>query len=131
VSPAFQPPTADEVPPVDSGAHPWPTGPAQWRLFSHYKSRARGVTVVLKTDGTCVTVQYPAQLTYSENTPASSFAEQGLADIPYSDIARVFTGGHVHYVTDAEAAALLACGGHVSHSCGWGECPWGEDFYGG
>jgi len=59
------------------------------------------------------------------------FTESGLADIPYTSIARVFTGGHGLLRDDAEAAALLACGGHPSHSCGWGDCPWGEDFYGG
>lgn len=130
--PIFQPPTIDDVPPVIDGPYPWPTGPIEYRLFGHYRNRPRGRTVILKTDGTCVgPLDWPAQLVSQDNDTFSVFVEQGLAGVPYTDIARVFTGGHIYYVTDAEAAQLLACGGYVVETCGWGICPYGEGFYGG
>jgi hypothetical protein len=101
----FSPPVRDLVAPI----LPESTGP-EWRLFRHYKSRARGVTVITKTDGSCLEVETPTQLTYADNDPASSFVEQGLAEIPYSDIARVYTGGHIYRVDNVEVAQLVACG---------------------
>ncbi len=131
MSPTFQPPTVDDVPPVLDGPYPWPTGPVEYRLFSHYKNRARGRTVILKKDGTCITCDNPVQMVSQDNDQVSVFLEQGLQEIPYTDIARVFLGGHIYYVTDDEAAQLAECGGHVTEDCGWGECPYGEGFYGG
>lgn len=131
--PTFQPPTIDDVPPVTGERHPWPTGPAEYRLFSHYKNRARGRTLILKTDGTVAgPFDWPTQLVYNENTPASSFVTQGLAEIPNSAIARVFTGGHIHYVSAAEAALLTAAGyGSGISGVGFGGGGYGEGFYGG
>lgn len=110
--PTFQPPTIDDVPPVlGDGPYIWPTGPVEWRFFSHMKNRARGRTIILKTDGTCVgPLDWPSQMVSQDNSVFSVFVEQGLAEIPYTEIARVFLGGHIHVISDAEATQLTACG---------------------
>lgn len=131
--PTFQPPTVDDVPPVVGDVPPFPFGGPQVRLFGHFKSRARGRTVLLFKNGTCTVLDWPTQTVNSDPTQGDGdvWTEEGIGGYLYSDIARVFTGGHIHYVTDAEAAALAACGGYTVTTCGWGVCPYGEGFYGG
>jgi len=77
--------------------------------------------VILFKDGTCVQTRYPVQMVSQDNNTVSVFVEQGLNEVAYTSIARVFTGGHVHYVTQAEADALLACGGFIAHQPTWSE----------
>lgn len=129
--PTFQPPTVDENPPVLRDVPPFPYGGPEIRFYGHMKSRARGRTILLLNSGSCVTLDWPTQTVNTDPSEGDVWTEQGIGGYTYSQIARVFTGGHVYYVTDAEAAALLVCGGYVSESCGWGTCPYGEGFYGG
>lgn len=109
--PTFQPPSIDDVPPVLDGPYPWPTGPIEYRLFSHYKSRARGRTLILTNDGVVHgPYDWPVQMVSQDNSQFSVFQEQGLQEIPYTNIARVFLGGHIHDINAAEAAILTAAG---------------------
>lgn len=85
MSPTFQPPTADTVPPF----LPTTEGPAR-RLFRHYKARARGRSV-LRIAGAYLTVDTPGQAQIDTAT-------------------EVYLGGHVYTVTDAVATALAAAG---------------------
>lgn len=108
--PTFQPPTVDDVPAVIGPVPPFPRGTPKQRFFSHMKSRARGRTLIYKTDGTFVLVDWPAQMVRNDSSEGDVFIEQGLAGIPYTDIRRVFMGGHIHSITQAEANALTAAG---------------------
>ena len=93
------------------GPYPWPEGPVEYRLFSHYKNFARGRTIIIKTDGTCVgPIDNPVQMVSQDNEVMSVFVEQGLQEIPYTDIRRVFLGGHIYEIDEDEAAQLTACG---------------------
>lgn len=84
--PTFEPPVAYDVPTV----LPTTRGPAR-DLFRWYAGgRARGRTV-LKEAGTYVVVDMP--------TSARCDAAEA-----------VYLGGHIHTITDAEAAALTAAG---------------------
>lgn len=89
----FEPPYADTVPPVylnGPNDRMYPVDPLAQRLMRHYKSRARGQSV-LKIGGTYRTVPYPTQ---DELSSASE----------------VYLGGHVYTVSDAIGDALEAAG---------------------
>ena len=85
--PTFQPPYADHVPPV---AYDRAVDPLAIRLARHYKSRARGQSV-LKLDGVYVTVETPSQ----DQMDAAS---------------EVYQGGHVYTVSQTVADALETAG---------------------
>lgn len=87
MSPTFHPPTADTLPPTVKGL---PGNGAAYLLLRHFKSRARGRTV-LKTAGVYATVDNPTQ----EQLDAAT---------------EVYLGGHVYTVSDAVATALAAAG---------------------
>lgn len=80
--PIFQPPTDDDVTWTD----PFRGGPAN-ALFRFLRPNPRGRNVYLQTDGS-----------YTENEP------------DYEDIVKVYRGGHLNEITDAEAASLTAAG---------------------
>lgn len=87
MSAIFEPPYADTLPPTVKGL---PGNGAAFLLLRHFKSRARGRSV-LKTGGVYVTVDYPTE------------DEIDAADEAY-------IGGHVYVVDDETAAALEAAG---------------------
>lgn len=103
MSPVYFPPTTDDVPPV-LPPDKYGGDLTAYRLFAHYKSRARGRTVILKTDNTCVVVDWPIEET------GSNFDITSIGGVPVAQISRVFMGGHTHSVTSAEQSALQACG---------------------
>lgn len=80
--PYFTPPTAPLVPAALRPNHPG------YQLFKHYRPWDAGVNVWLLNDGTL-----------TPNDPADE-----------SLVRRVFHGGHVHEVNDAEATTLTAAG---------------------
>ncbi len=90
--PSFQPPSHDVVPPVylDWPDRYRPVPPLAQRLMRHFKSRARGRTV-LKIDGVYKTYDMP---TANQIAAASE----------------VYQGGHVYQVTQTVADALEAAG---------------------
>lgn len=90
--PTFEPPYVDTVPPVYVGGQDRyrPVPALSQRLMRHFKSRARGRTVLL-IDGVYATYDTPSQDTINVAT-------------------EVYQGGHVYTVTDAQAAALTAAG---------------------
>lgn len=87
MSPIFQPPYADTLPPTVKGL---PGNGAAFMLLRHFKSRARGRSV-LKVDGVYVTVDDPSQDQIDAATEA-------------------YIGGHVYTVTQSVADALTAAG---------------------
>lgn len=91
MSAVFEPPYADTLPPTVKGL---PGNGVAYRLLRHYKSRARGRSV-LKLDGVYVTLDYPSE----DQIDAASEA---------------YIGGHVYVVSDEVAAALVAAGYTVS-----------------
>lgn len=135
--PTFQPPTVDDVPPVLAHqAAPWPRGPIEYRLFAHFKQRARGRTLILLKTGCVVEgpFDWPPQLVNTDPSEGNGdvFTEQGLAGIPYTQIDQVFMGGHIYEISDAQATCLTTAGyGAGITYCGFGVCPYGEDGYGG
>lgn len=109
----FEPPTVDDVPPVPSDwlpIPPIPGGRPEQRLFAHFKNRARGRTVILLKTGAAFAVDYPVQQVPAWQEVGDPFTETGLAGYPYSDIARVFLGGHIDIVNSDEATLLTAAG---------------------
>lgn len=111
--PYFQPPTIDDVSPVlAQQAAPWPRGPIEYRLFAHFKNRARGRTLILLNTGCVVEgpFDWPPQLVNVDPSQGDVWTEQGLAGIPYTEIDQVFMGGHIYHITDAEAACLTTAG---------------------
>jgi hypothetical protein len=100
----FVPPTEDVVPAVLPT-----TGGVQRRLFRHYGANPRGITVILKTDGSTVEVRVPVEMVDS------------IGNIPRGQIARVFTGGHIHQVDSDEISHLVAAGysGNITYPT-WG-----------
>lgn len=130
----FEPPVIDDVPRVLDGPYPWPEGPVEYRLFGHYKNFARGRTLILKTDGTVVgPIDNPVQMASQDNATFSVFVEQGMQEIPYTQIAQVFLGGHVYDVSQAVADLLIAAGfgSGISESHSFGQGGFGEGGYGG
>lgn len=81
--PTFQPPTENTV--VYSDYDEWWTTEA--KLFRFLNPTARGLNVYLKTDGTYTTTQPD-----------------------FDEVEKVYYGGHIIYITDAEAASLTAAG---------------------
>lgn len=109
----FEPPTVDDVPPVPADWLPIPALPGgrpERRLFAHFKSRARGRTVILLKNGTAFVTDYPVQQVPGWQGVGDPFTESGLAGYSYTEIARVFLGGHVDIVNSAEADLLTAAG---------------------
>lgn len=109
----FEPPTVDDVPPVPSDWLPIPALPGgrpERRLFAHFKNRARGRTVILLKTGAAFATDYPTQMVPAWQDQGDPFTESGLAGYPYSQIARVFLGGHIDIV-DADEATLLTAAG--------------------
>lgn len=88
MSPIFQPPTADTLPPTVPGIPG--NDPVAYRLLRHFKNRAHGQTV-LKTAGVYRTVEHPSQ----DELDAAS---------------EVYLGGHIYTVSATTAAALEAAG---------------------
>lgn len=129
----FQPPYVDDVPSVLDGPYPWPTGSVEYRFFAHMKSRARGRTLILLNSGSVVgPLDWPVQVVSQDNDVFSVFVEQGLGGQMYTDVARVFTGGHVYYITAAEAQLLDDAGfGAGITQKNWNEGGWNEGGYGG
>src|SRR5260370_36409774 len=144
----FQPPTLAEVPRViEQDRAPWPRGPIHYRLFAHYAQLNRGQTLLLMSDGTVVNAGTftPQTINYDVSQGNGDvWTEQGLAGLYYGpgilkggtdgnpDIVRVFTGGHVFYINDAEVALLTAAGyadGISSQPYGFGG--YGQGSYGG
>jgi hypothetical protein len=80
--PIFVPPVAPRVPPAVNPSHPG------FALFQHYRPWDAGTNVWLMPGGVVTTVEPERE----------------------SDAIRVFHGGHVHVVDDAEAALLTAAG---------------------
>lgn len=109
----FEPPTVDDVGPVPADWLPIPAlprGRPEQRLFAHMKSRARGRTVILLKTGDAFATDYPVQQVPPWQETGDPFTESGLAGYPYTDIARVFLGGHVDIVNSDEATLLTAAG---------------------
>lgn len=129
----FQPPYIDDVPPILDGPYPWPTGPIEYRFFGHMKNRARGRTLILLKSGAVVgPLDWPAQVASQDNDTFTVFAEEGLGGQLYTNVARVFTGGHIYYITAAEAQLLDTAGfGAGITQKNWNEGGWNEGGYGG
>lgn len=108
--PTFVAPTVDDVPPVLKRVPGFPQGDPQTRLFAHYKSRARGRTLLWLVGDTFVLVDWPAQLVPVDPSEGDPFTESGIAGYEYVDIYRVFMGGHIYEITSAEATILTAAG---------------------
>lgn len=111
--PIFSPPVVDDVGPVPADwvpVPPIPYGKPAQRLFAHMKSRARGRTVLLLKAGGCAIFDYPVQQVPPWQGEGDPFTETGIGGYAYTDIDRVFLGGHIYYVTDAEATRLINCG---------------------
>lgn len=109
----FEGPTVDDVPPVPPDWLPipvLPSGRPEQRLFAHFKNRARGRTVILLTSGDAFAVDYPTQMVPAWQDQGDPFTETGLAGYAYTDIARVFLGGHIDIVDSDEAELLTAAG---------------------
>lgn len=87
-----------------------------YRLWGHYRNFDKGRTVILKTDNTCVVVDYPIDETGSQlsggtpNRAGANWDVVSIGGVPVADIRRVFMGGHFHTVTAAEQALIEACG---------------------
>ena len=88
MSPIFQPPYADTLPPTVPGIPG--NDPAAYRLLRHYKNRAHGQTVLL-VDGAYVTREHPSQ----DELDAAT---------------EVYLGGHIYEVSETVATALEAAG---------------------
>jgi hypothetical protein len=109
----FEPPTVDDVPPVPADWLPIPPIPAgrpEQRLFAHFKNRTRGRTVILLETGDAFATDYPVQQVPAWQEQGDPFTETGLAGYSYTDIARVFLGGHVDIVNADEATLLTSAG---------------------
>lgn len=87
----FSPPIVDDSGPVSFDANELATNPLGFRLFRHYKARARGRTVLKSVGGVYSTVDTPSQ----DQIDAAAVC---------------YLGGHVYSVSSAEAAALTAAG---------------------
>lgn len=88
----------------------FPQGSPEQRLWGHYRSRPRGRTILLLSAGTCVALDWPAQVVPTEPAEGDPFTESGIGGYLYTEIDRVFLGGHVYRITDEEAARLTTCG---------------------
>lgn len=111
--PFFEPPTVDDVGPVPPDwvpVPPIPFGRPEQRLFAHMKSRARGRTVLLLKAGGCVILDYPTQMVPAWQDEGDPFTENGIGGYLYTDLDRVFLGGHRYEINDAEAVRLTVCG---------------------
>lgn len=86
--PAYAPPTADEVSPIDTDPRAFAANPLGNRLARHYASRERGKNVYRTSLGDYTTIQ-----------PATA-----------AEIDKVFHGGHNIPVTPAERTAIEASG---------------------
>lgn len=130
--PLFQPPVVYDNPPVLEDVPIFPRGTPQQRLFGHMRSRPRGRTILLLKAGPCVAVDYPTQLVPGSPAEGDVWTEQGLAGYTYDEIARVFMGGHVYVVSDAEAAQLVTCGygSGLTDAEGYGMGGFGERGFG-
>jgi hypothetical protein len=89
--PSFSPPTVDDSGPVSFDRNDLTLNPLGFRLFRHFKSRARGRTVLKSVAGVYTTVDTPTQ------------DEIDAAAICY-------LGGHIYPISAAEATALTAAG---------------------
>lgn len=89
--PTFSPPTVDDSGPVSRDAAEIMRNPLGYRLFRHYKSRARGRSVLKSLAGVYTTVDTPSQV-----------------DIDAAAVC--YLGGHIYPITSAEATALTAAG---------------------
>lgn len=85
--PTFQPPSADTLPATVAGI---PGNGAAYLLLRHFKSRARGQSV-LRIGGVYGTYEHPTQ----DEIEAAS---------------EVYLGGHTYEVSDAVGSALTAAG---------------------
>lgn len=93
--PTFQPPVANDRPPVYlTRDHYRPVPKLGQRLMSHFGAQPRGRTV-LKVAGVYATYDYPTQDQIDSAT-------------------EVYLGGHVYEVTQTVADALVAAGYSVS-----------------
>lgn len=109
----FQPPVVFDVSPLTEDLLPipnFPRGTPKQRFYSHMNMRPRGRTIILLKTGVCVAVDWPSQMVPSPPEPGDPFIESGIAGYPYTEIARVFMGGHVEPVNAAEANLLAAAG---------------------
>lgn len=131
--PTFQPPTIDENPPVLGDVPPFPQGTPEQRLWGHYRSRPRGRTVLLLSAGGCALLDYPSQLVPGDPSEGDPWIEVGLGGYLYTEIDRIFMGGHVYRITSEEAERLTECGygGGVIPDPGFGEGGFGEGGFGG
>jgi hypothetical protein len=93
MSPTFEPPTADLLPPTLPNRRAEGIERAAFLLLRHFKSKARGVSV-LKIGGTYVNKSYPSQDEIDSAT-------------------EVYLGGHVYEVSSDVATALEAAGYEV------------------
>lgn len=89
--PNFCPPTIDDSGPVSFDQNELSLNPLGFRLFRHFKSRARGRTVLKSTLGVYTTVDTPSQ----DQIDAAAVC---------------YLGGHVYPVSAAEASALTTAG---------------------
>jgi hypothetical protein len=131
--PTFEPPVVYENPPVLEDVPPFPQGTPQQRLFSHYRSRPRGRTILLLSAGGCVALDYPTQMVPGDPAEGDPFTESGLGPYLYTEIDRIFTGGHVYEITEEEADRLTTCGygSGIIPDSGFGEGGFGMDGFGG
>ncbi|HEY4410484.1 MAG TPA: hypothetical protein VGO87_11420 [Acidimicrobiia bacterium] len=109
----FETPVAFDVGPLPADWLPVPRipyGSPEQRMAAHRRSLPRGRTILLLKDGTCRQVDYPVQMVPAWQEDGDPFTQIGIAGYLYSDIARIFYGGHVDYVNSAEAAQLTTCG---------------------
>lgn len=132
----FETPTVDDVPPVPGDwlpIPPFPGGTPEQRLFSHFKNRARGHTIILLKTGDAVQIDYPVQQVPAWQEVGDPFTETGLAGYSYTDIARVFLGGHVSVIDEDEAVLLTVAGygAGIAPSFDYGVGGYGGGPYGG
>lgn len=109
----FQPPVVYDVSPLTDDLLPipnFPRGTPKQRFYSHMRSRPRGRTVILLKTGAAFATDWPAQMVPSPPEPGDPFTESGLAGYSYTEIARVFMGGHIEDVNSQEANWLAVAG---------------------
>lgn len=114
MSPVWNGPVVEDIPPT----LPETTG-VPYRLFRHYRPRARGINVYILTDGT-VTQEHP-----SETSPITTFGPPfppGYVTVTQVGVRLTLFGGHVDQeISEADATILEAAGYGANITSGtWG-----------
>lgn len=100
----FTPPADNLVPPIAVDSRDV-TDPLAQKLFRYYKSRPRGRNVFILTNNTV-----------TEDLPASSYNADGTLNTEaWSQVSRVFYGGHIGYQISASEQSILTAAGYGAY----------------